>query len=214
MKKLFIILIFVCVAHEFYVNANELNPSEIIQLVEDKNIQELIHVFDVQKSLSIKESKRFLKDIIAIIGHRYSMLQMPSVNKLKDMVMIIIREYDISLSLSLQSEIEWCFSLLTDDFMLYRQQNVNLFHTIYNQPLPLEYRLIKCKSSKKDDKIESNQEIPDGIVIGLVETMCGAILWVTPFRNIGTGMMVDGIRRILNSAEETSKTTKTNVLQS
>ncbi|NGX59269.1 MAG: hypothetical protein KR126chlam3_00417 [Chlamydiae bacterium] len=45
-------------------------------------------------------------------------------------------------------------------------------------------------------------EVPDGVIIGAVETLAGALLWLTPFRAVGTGMMVDGVRRMLNAVEE------------
>lgn len=47
-------------------------------------------------------------------------------------------------------------------------------------------------------------EVPSGVVIGAVETLAGALLWVTPFRTVGTGMMIDGVRRMLNAVDEES----------
>lgn len=45
-------------------------------------------------------------------------------------------------------------------------------------------------------------EVPSDVIIGAVETLAGALLWVTPFRSIGTGMMVDGVRRMLNGIQD------------
>jgi hypothetical protein len=45
-------------------------------------------------------------------------------------------------------------------------------------------------------------EVPSELIIGAVETFGGALLWLTPFRAVGTGMMVDGVRRMLNAVQE------------
>ena len=68
--------------------------------------------------------------------------------------------------------------------------------------------IIKCKSKKGKTKID--KEIPGGIIIGGIETICGALLWITPFRAVGAGMMVDGVRRMLNATEEESKKNEKN----
>lgn len=51
----------------------------------------------------------------------------------------------------------------------------------------------------------NNDEVPSGIVIGLVEVGCGVLLLLTPFKKVGSGLIVDGSRRIFNDLESIDK---------
>lgn len=84
-----------------------------------------------------------------------------------------------------------------------KEQLLEVIESISN---PVDFSLnsihyLKCK--KKQKKKDVN--IPSGVVIGGVEILGGALLWVIPWgptRALGTAMMADGIRRALNTTEE------------
>ncbi len=48
---------------------------------------------------------------------------------------------------------------------------------------------------------ENNDGCSASLILGLIEIGCGALLWVTPFKQVGSGLMVDGVRRIFNELE-------------
>ena len=51
----------------------------------------------------------------------------------------------------------------------------------------------------------NNDELPTGIILGLIEIGCGALLLLTPFKKIGSGLVVDGSRRIFNDLDAIDK---------
>ena len=61
------------------------------------------------------------------------------------------------------------------------------------------------KSKKENKKKNFDKEIPSGVIIGGMEFVSGVLLWVTPFKKVGVGLIVDGIRRMLNETEQIAK---------
>lgn len=53
-----------------------------------------------------------------------------------------------------------------------------------------------------------DRELPDRMITGLIEFSAGCLLCFTPFRFIGGPMVIDGVRRMLDSTEEESKRIK------
>jgi hypothetical protein len=59
--------------------------------------------------------------------------------------------------------------------------------------------------NKRYKKEQIKKEVPPALIIGGLEAACGALLWITPFRPIGSFMIGDAMRRILNEVQEVSK---------
>ena len=53
-------------------------------------------------------------------------------------------------------------------------------------------------------------ELPGSIIIGIIELGCGALLWLTPFKSVGSGLLVAGARRIFNELEAKDKAIRSN----
>ena len=47
-----------------------------------------------------------------------------------------------------------------------------------------------CISNKKQGNIFENKDIPVSVLIGCVEIGCGSLLWITPFRTIGSFLIL------------------------
>lgn len=60
--------------------------------------------------------------------------------------------------------------------------------------------VILTKSSLK--KPTSEIEVPNCLVFGGAELICGALLWLTPFKPLSVVLISDGMRRIGNAVEE------------
>lgn len=63
----------------------------------------------------------------------------------------------------------------------------------------------KSKKSKKKAEEKNDEKISGGIIIGWIETVCGVLLLVRLWKKVGSGLIVDGVRRMLNTTEEIAK---------
>lgn len=73
-------------------------------------------------------------------------------------------------------------------------------------------KIILCKKDKKN-YTGVDSEVPGSIVLGGVEILGGALVWILPFptaKQLGSIMIADGIRRTFNGLEEIDKENKNN----
>ena len=102
----------------------------------------------------------------------------------------------------LLAEVEHCMHILIDDLIVSEQEYLVPL-SVKTHGLSWDSLISECKNKhKKNNQNDLACEIPGGVVIGAVETACGALLWLTPLRHVGTGLMVDGVRRMLDAADE------------
>jgi hypothetical protein len=69
------------------------------------------------------------------------------------------------------------------------------------------YEILLCKKNKK----KTEAEIPGSVVIGGIEILSGALVWILPFpgtKQIGGIMIADGVRRTFNGLEEIDEENK------
>jgi len=79
---------------------------------------------------------------------------------------------------------------------------------IHNKNLS-SYEMLLCKKHKK----EIEGEAPGSVVLGGVEILGGALIWILPFpgtKQLGGIMVADGIRRTFNGLEEINEENKKN----
>lgn len=84
------------------------------------------------------------------------------------------------------------------------------YHSVLSQKDSNTLPLQNLKKEKnKSNSPKSDKEIPGTVIIGAVEVLAGALIWIVPpFRIIGSGMIMDGTRRLLDEAQEKDKNRK------
>ncbi len=102
-------------------------------------------------------------------------------------------------------------------------QSKELYHSILSMHgVPLKNSLFKnkygytnkyllCNEGTNNEETES--EVPGSMIIGGVEILSGALLWILPFpgaKQIGFLIISDGIRRTFNGLEEVEKENQEN----
>ena len=190
----YVFLIFLIFNINKVVFADLLNPSKFMQSMDSNKSVEFFCNVD---KMSVKEARIFIEDVFAIIDYKYEVKNI-STNYLKEFVLNCFKQKN--LNEQVLDEVRNCLDILIDGLIKREQKNnfINISDFSRN-----EFYIIKCKSNKKRN--EQEKEISGGIVIGCAETLCGVLLWLTPFRQAGTGLMIDGVRRMLNDTEEQAK---------
>lgn len=161
-----------------------LNASKFLNALETNNVEYILSKLDVNSNTSAKEIRDFFHTIKETCEKRY----------------------DISISLSeIQRDIlEICRKNISNtDYLLKVEIFLNqVFHSENMNP---HSQSIFLMSSKKYKNSFEDKDIPISILLGCVEIGCGALLWITPFRPIGTFLICDGCRRMFNEVEIVDK---------
>lgn len=86
---------------------------------------------------------------------------------------------------------------------------VSLKNSLFKNKYGYTNKYLLCNETTNDDETES--EIPGSMIIGGVEILSGALLWILPFpgaKQIAMLIISDGIRRTFNGLEEVEKENK------
>lgn len=180
----FLILIIGNISYCFSIDKNIL-----IEAIEQQNVSEIVNFFEDIKSITVEEAHEF-----------------------------ILEFYDHFIS-EFGPEI-----LNNDEYVKNLEQCKAIYHAIlegygfcfenslirYNNILST-YIILCRKKDKKKNKVETNVEIPGSMILGAVEILGGALVWIIPFpaaKVAGGAMIGDGIRRTFNGLEELDKENK------
>lgn len=174
--------------------AEILTPAKLIELAESGNTSQIQQLLDSSSELSIFQAQKFIADFITTIEKEYGFHI--NLEELKNNIFEMIEnEFYTD---EQKSQIKSCFSMLLNNSSLASKNSESCYYLSKQ----------KKHSHKKKKENVQKEDISGGVIIGAVETLAGAILWITPFRVIGTGMMIDGVRRMLNSVEENEPSKK------
>lgn len=158
-----------------------LNAPKFLDALETNNIEHILSKLDVNPDTSSKEILDFFHTIKEICEKRY----------------------DISISLfDIQQDIlDVCRENISNTDCLF---TIEIFLNELFDPenINLHSQSIFLMSEKN---YFENKNIPVSILLGCVEIGCGALLWITPFRPIGTFLVCDGCRRMFNEVETIEK---------
>jgi hypothetical protein len=92
-----------------------------------------------------------------------------------------------------------------------RGYGIHLQNSLIENGKGYSKKIIFCKKDKNSTGLDD--EIPGSIVLGGVEILGGALVWILPFpaaKQIGSIMIADGIRRTFNGLEEMDRENKNN----
>lgn len=188
----FVILILAIFFHVLLFSKN-LDAENILEFAESGNERQINLIFDSAYNMSISQGNSFLNKLAYNVREKFG--NEVEFFNLQETLWEIIDSQEGSKHQ--KTYIKQFFSKILNESVnpatnLGRQKNFNLSKHFGMYPLityvnPLFWYVA---------------EISNGIVIGAVETLAGALLWLTPFRTVGTGMMVDGVRRMLNAVQD------------
>lgn len=166
--------------------AYSLDASKFFDTLETNNIEYILNEIDLSSNTSPKEILEFFQEIQEICEMRYN--TSISLSELKQNIFYMCKKN--ILNLEYLSSIETFF----DEVFSSKEE------TLYAH----------CISNKKQGNIFENKDIPVSVLIGCVEIGCGSLLWITPFRTIGSFLICDGCRRMFNEVESVEKTRNSN----
>ena len=164
--------------------SQSLNPSDIIYLAKTSKNTHLKEMFNAQPTMSLADAKRFLEDTYAIIKYKYPNASKLSMNELKHDVMEFIK-YEMAGS-KLKDKVENSMNVLID-YLIESERK---------------------KRHKKLSRYELSYDNSNTVVNGSVETVCGALLWLIPLRQVGADLMKDGVQQMLHAASQNAKPQK------
>jgi len=171
--------------------SNEIDSEKVLSFAESGQEKGITEIFSGATELSISEGNSFLTELAKRVQ----------------------KDFGSKLELSTLGELLW--EIIDDqEAEEYQKTAVKKF---FSQALNESYEQ-EAPSSEKHTFLKQLSmfstgvypapfllvpiEVPSELVIGAVETLGGALLWLTPFRAVGTGMMVDGVRRMLNAVQD------------
>lgn len=164
-------------------SATLLDPSEVLYLAEINDDKTLCQSFENNQNISIQEVQQFLLEMFAIIQSEYP--SPISIYELKRKIMEMIKIYGLDHEIFNKLQPILCDTL---DILIPEEKMFSV-------------RLIKSPLQQPTSEIE----IPSCLVFGGAEIVCGALLCLTPFKNLGLVLITDGCRRIGNAVEEKDK---------
>lgn len=160
-----------------------LDPIEILYLAEINDFETLCHSFEDNEMLSLQEAHQFLLEIFHVIQVQYP--SEISFDELDYTTLEIIKNCPISRA-SLK-KIEPILIAVIEQLI----------------PSKTKSHVVLIKSPLK--RPTSEIEIPASVIFGTTEIICGALLWLTPFRTLSIPLIGDGLRRMGNAVEEKEK---------
>lgn len=158
-----------------------LNASKFLDALETNNIEHILSKLDVNSNTSSKEILDFFHAIKEICEKRYDISI--SLFQIQQDILDVCRENI--------SNIDYLFKVEIFLNELFNTENINL----HSQSIFL----------MSEKNYFEGKDIPVSILLGCVEIGCGALLWITPFRPIGTFLVCDGCRRMFNEVESIEK---------
>lgn len=176
-----------------YLFSGEINSESILDFAESGNERHIGQLFDSTSKLSIPNGNIFLNQLAKHIQEKFG------------------SEFELDTLRAALWEIIDCEEAPQQQKILVKR----FFFGIFNESFQSQMSVKNFKGFHLSRHLSMfsigirvhplywiKSEVPDGVIIGAVETLAGALLWLTPFRAVGTGMMVDGVRRMLNAVEE------------
>lgn len=160
-----------------------LDPIEILYFAERNDSEALCQSFDNNEMLSIRDAQQFLLETFYVIQSHYP--SDISFDELGYTAFEIIK--NCAASRPYLKEMEPLLIAVIDQLIL----NENKSH------------IVLTKSPLK--RPTSEIEIPASVIFGTTEIICGALLWLTPFRPLSIPLIGDGLRRMGNAVEEKDK---------
>lgn len=170
-----------------FVFSSTPNLPHLIEVIDSENADQIGNLFDSSQNVSIEEGRKFVSKFIREFEAKFNVTV--DINELKCILFDFLDNEECSLDL--KKDLAAIFNKL----LIQRNYSFE-----FASPSYIYYFLSENKTPAEPDK-----EIPGGVVIGGLETVAGALLWVTPFRKLGIALMADGVRRMLNVAEEMDK---------
>lgn len=173
-----------------------LDSSSVLKYAEKNDPRALLNIFHENPNLSLIELRTFIFELKNEIEEKYKIHI--SLEQLKDELIRNIYQIDCEIDLTLIEE-------TMEQLITYPVQ-----YSFYSLKEPSQF-IVLCKSKKKEPYNDNFQNLPAGIIIGGVETLAGALLWITPFRKIGAGLVIDGLRRMLNEVQSSEEKQRNNL---
>lgn len=177
----------------FFLFSNDFDSENILNLAEAGDGNQIEKIFENNSNLSIRQGNSFLNKLAAEIHSNFGIGT--EFDTLKQELWSIIDSQETGENQRLI--VKKFFSGIFDESFNDKKKEVS------TKPFNLAQSLGMFTLGARIHPIFwFRTEITNGLIIGAVETLAGALLWLTPFRSVGTGMMVDGVRRMLNAVEE------------
>lgn len=168
------------------IHCFSMDTRDLFQSIEQNDAQAVINFFDKIDVIDLEEAY----ELISNIYEHYAAQFGPEI--------LSSEEYNKNL--------KYCRELYHSMLSRYGLSTENsLIHNKHQD----SYEILLCKKSKK--KVEA--EIPGSVVLGGVEILGGALVWILPFpgtKQLGSIMIADGIRRTFNGLEEIDEENKKN----
>ena len=185
MKLIFIIsIIIIAISNSIF--ANNLNSNKFFQIIENNDEEGLYSFFQKLDYVSLDEAKQFIKDVFLFVKMEGVDININNINKIVfNLLNNIEDEPQIKEEISV-----FLYNIFND---LDGKENKSFRSNAF----------FKKKNNKQKNSINENKEnAPVGVIIGGIEVAAGILLLVTPWKAVGTGLVVDGVRRMLNKVED------------
>jgi len=174
--------------------ASNFNPKEVLEIIETEEEESLHDFYRKLDNISVKEAQEFAETLFELVRSNYGNINFSEIKQVLSRILL-----NLNCKPNVLKEAENILNKIIDN--LEEKELKKSFSTSDYSFENVKYKLEKIK--KKEEKKEEN--VPNGIIIGGAETACGVLLLITPWWRVGTGLVVDGVRRMLNSTEEIAK---------
>lgn len=161
-----------------------LDASKFFDTLETNNIECILNEIDLNSSTSPKEILEFFQEIQEICEMRYN--TSISLSQLKQNIFYICKKNILNL------------------------EYLSSIETFFNEVFSSKEETLYAHRISKQGNIFENKDIPVSVLIGCVEIGCGSLLWITPFRTIGSFLICDGCCRMFNEVESVEKAGNSN----
>jgi len=184
MKYLLTLCITVCM---YSTSAFALHPLETIYLAESQEHEKVVHSFNDLDNLSLEDLQRYFADMIMIIRYRYDQT-IPSIEELKKTILCYVENEIVDPDVL--HKIEYSIDLLMKE-------------CVADELAPLSFCKVKESRDLLQDRDKKNGEIKGGVAIGLVQMLCGSLLFIIPpLRAVGVALVTQGFDRMLSATEK------------
>ena len=168
------------------IHCFSMDTRDLFEAIDQENAQAVINFFDKIDVINLEEAYELISNI-----YEHYVSQFGS---------------EILSSEEYCKNLEYCRQLYHSMLSRYGLSTENsLIHNKYQG----SYEILLCKKSKEKVKAE----IPGSVVLGGVEILGGALVWILPFpgtKQLAGIMIADGIRRTFNGLEEVDEENKKN----
>lgn len=169
------------------VHCFSVDTIHLFQAIDRRDSEAVVSFFDKMDPIDLEEARELISNIYEHYIAQFGSEFLNSEEYLK--------------------RLEYCKELYHS---ILRQHGLSIENSLIRNKDQISYEILLCGKKSRN---QGEAEVPGSMILGGVEILSGALIWILPFpgaKQFGGIMVADGVRRTFNGLEEKDEENKKN----